>query len=194
MQLPAGNHPPLAPYPPVTEVARRGCGPSGWRGSAGQLADGVSYYRAGGGEFALWCPEDVHIEEPMSLARAPVRHQLLITAPTADVDPADPIVRVVDAAVYVRPARDGLMVGGFEADPLPVDPREQPASFATDDVPLDLGVLRTMAGRVAVEVPVVGSASVAEHRGGMFTMSHPAGGRRARPRETTHSAVISHEH
>src|SRR5271156_2894366 len=32
---PAGNHPPLAPYPPVTEVARRGggCGPSGWRGS-----------------------------------------------------------------------------------------------------------------------------------------------------------------
>ena len=63
------------------------------------------------------------------------------------------------------------MVGGFEADPLPVDPREQPASFATDDVPLDLGVLRTMAGRVAVEVPVVGSASVDEHRGGMFTMS-----------------------
>jgi len=38
--------------------------------SAGQLPDGVSYYRAGGGEFALWCPEDVHIEEPMSLARA----------------------------------------------------------------------------------------------------------------------------
>jgi hypothetical protein len=29
---PAGNHPPLAPYPPVTEVPRRGCGPSGWRG------------------------------------------------------------------------------------------------------------------------------------------------------------------
>ena len=34
------------------------------------------------------------------------------------------------------------MVGGFEADPLPVDPRAQPAGFSTDDVPVDLGVLR----------------------------------------------------
>jgi len=204
--------------------------------AAGQLADGVSYYRAGGGEFALWCPEDVYIEEPMSLVRAyleacrlhgavvlenepvvgipvtggrvtgvdtaersiaapvvvdaaggwvrqvaelaaarvpvaPVRHQLLITAPTADVDTVDPIVRVVDAAVYLRPARDGLMLGGFEADPLPVDPREQPASFKTNDVPLDLGVLRTMVDQVAEEVPAAGSMPVAEQRGGLFTMS-----------------------
>jgi hypothetical protein len=42
---------------------------------------------------------------------------LLITAPTAEVDPADPIIRVVDAAVYLRPARGGLMVGGFEPEP-----------------------------------------------------------------------------
>ncbi len=204
--------------------------------SAGQLADGVSYYRAGGGEFALWCPEDVYIEEPISLVRAyldacrlhgavvlehepavgipltagrvagvetavrpiaapvvvdaaggwvrqvaelagarvpvaPVRHQLLITAPTADVDSSGPIVRVVDAAVYLRPARGGLMLGGFEAEPLPVDPREQPTSFTTDDVPLDLGVLRNMANQVAREVPVAGSAPVAERRGGLFTMS-----------------------
>ena len=51
---------------------------------------------------------------------APVRHQLLITGPAPDIDPADPIVRVVDAAVYLRPARGGLMFGGFEANPLPV--------------------------------------------------------------------------
>jgi len=38
------------------------------------------------------------------------------------------------------------MVGGFEPGPLPVDPEQQPASFSTDDVPLDLGVLR-QAGR-----------------------------------------------
>jgi glycine/D-amino acid oxidase-like deaminating enzyme len=203
---------------------------------AGQLAGGVSYYRAAGEEFALWCPEDVYIEEPLSLVRAyldacllrgaevlenepvvgisvtdgrvvgvetagrsiaapvvvdaaggwvrqvaelagarvpvaPVRHQLLITGPTPEVDPAGPITRVVDAAVYLRPARGGLMVGGFEADPLPVDPRERPASFTTDDVPLDLGVLRSMAEQVAAEVPVAGAAEVAEHRGGLFTMS-----------------------
>ena len=196
----------------------------------------LSYYHPAADDYALWCPEDVYIEEPLSLiqaclaacqrhgavvaenepvigipvtsgrvagvetehrsitapvvvdaagawvrqvaelagARVPVaavRHQLLITAPTPRVDPADPIVRVVDAAVYLRPARGGLMVGGFESAPLPVDPQHQPASFSTDDVPLDVGVLRRLAGQVSAEVPVASSAPVAEHRGGLFTMS-----------------------
>ena len=102
---------------------------------------------------------------------APVRHQLLITAPTPEINPADPIIRVVDAAVYLRPARGGLMVGGFEAEPLPVDPRHQPASFSTDDLPLDLGVLRMLAAQVAAEVPIASTSPVADHRGGLFTMS-----------------------
>jgi glycine/D-amino acid oxidase-like deaminating enzyme len=204
--------------------------------TAAQLADGLSYYRATGDEYALWCPEDVYIEEPASLVRAylaacqrcgvvlledepvtgipvaggrvagvetaarsitapvvvdaaggwvrqvaelagarvplaPVRHQLLVTEPAPQVDPADPIARVVDAAVYLRPARGGLMFGGFEASPLPLDPRRQPASFSTDDVPLDLGVLRQLAAQVADEVPAAGADPVAEHRGGLFTMS-----------------------
>jgi glycine/D-amino acid oxidase-like deaminating enzyme len=105
------------------------------------------------------------------LPLAPVRHQLLITAPTTHVDPADPIIRVVDAAVYLRPARGGLMVGGFEPEPLPVDPRHQPPSFSTDDVPLDLGVLRQLAAQVAGEVPLASTAPVADHRAGLFTMS-----------------------
>ena len=201
-----------------------------------QLADGLSYYRPGRDDFALWCPEDIYIDEPASLIQAllaacrrhgaavaehepvigisvtagqvrgveterrsiaapvvvdaagawvrrvaelagadvpvaTVRHQLLITGPLAQVDPADPIGRVVDAAVYLRPARGGLMVGGFEPDPLPVDPRHQPASFSTDDVPLDLAVLRKLAGQVSAEVPAASTAPVAEHRGGLFTMS-----------------------
>jgi glycine/D-amino acid oxidase-like deaminating enzyme len=102
---------------------------------------------------------------------APVRHQLLITQPTPQVDPAGPIIRVVDAALYLRPARGGLMIGGFEPDPLPVDPRHQPPSFSTDDVPLDLGVLLQLAAQVAAEVPLASTAPVAEHRGGLFTMS-----------------------
>ena len=61
---------------------------------------------------------------------APVRHQLLITEPTTQVDPADAIARVVDAAVYLRPARGGLMVGGFEPGPLPVDPVSSPPRSA----------------------------------------------------------------
>src|SRR5262249_33121792 len=34
------------------------------------VAGRASYYRASGQEFALWCPEDVYIEEPASLIRA----------------------------------------------------------------------------------------------------------------------------
>jgi glycine/D-amino acid oxidase-like deaminating enzyme len=200
---------------------------------AAEVAERLSYYRADGPQFALWCPEDVYTEEPVSLVLAachlrgvelleheavtgigvsggrvtavetarrtitttsvvdaagawtrqvaelaggdvtvaPVRHQLMISHPSADVDSAAPICRVVDAAVYLRPARGGLMVGGFEAAPLPVDPRAEPAGFSTDDLPLDLEVLRQLAGQVGAEVPLAVSAPLAEHRGGLFTMS-----------------------
>jgi glycine/D-amino acid oxidase-like deaminating enzyme len=227
----------------LAEAAQsRGWGADVQQASPADLAGRVSYYGRGRDsdeDLALWCPEDVYIEEPISLVRAyaaacrnhgaeviesepvtgipfangrvagvetearsieagvavvdaagawvrqvaglagaggrvaiaPVRHQLLITEPSAEIDPADPITRVVDAAVYLRPARGGLMFGGFEAAPLPVDPIQQRPSFDTDDMPLDLSVLRDMAGQVAVEVPLAGSGPVAEHRGGMFTMS-----------------------
>jgi 4-methylaminobutanoate oxidase (formaldehyde-forming) len=78
---------------------------------------------------------------------------------------------VIDAATYLRPARGGLMFGVFEADPMALDPRRLPASFTTDDVPLDLGQLQKLAGQVTAEVPLVDGAQVAEHRGGLFTMS-----------------------
>ena len=214
---------------------------SGWganvrTASPAEIRKRLTYFRGDGAEFALWCPEDVYIDEPMNLmaaltagarqhgvvlleheavtdisrsgvtsdgvtvetairsisapavvdaagawarqvaelaggtlALAPVRHQLLITESTPDVDPAAPIARIVDAAVYLRPARGGLMVGGFEAAPLAMDPREA-TSFTTDDVPLDLSVLRELASRVAADVPLADGA-VAAHRGGLFTMT-----------------------
>jgi glycine/D-amino acid oxidase-like deaminating enzyme len=216
----------------------RGWGADVREADGAELAGRVSYYRGSGEELAVWCPEDIYIDEPMSLVQAylsagrrhsvevlesesavsvtmsggrvagvettarsiaapvvvdaagawvrqvaelagaggavavaPVRHQLLITEPSAGLEPTEPIVRFADAAVYLRPARGGLMVGGFEAGPLPVDPRAQPPSFTTDDVPLDLGVLRHMAAQVAGEAPLAGADRVAEHRGGLFTMS-----------------------
>jgi glycine/D-amino acid oxidase-like deaminating enzyme len=109
------------------------------------------------------------------VAAAPVRHQLLVTEPLPGVPPGAPISRILDSAVYLRPARGGLMIGGFEAAPLAVDPRAQPPEFDTDDVPLDRGVLDAMAAAVADLVPGAQAAAagrtVAEHRGGLFTMS-----------------------
>ncbi len=219
---------------PLTEVA------------SSELADRASYLVPTGRETAVWCPEDVYVDEPVSLVRAygeacrlagvevledeavlevtvgsggavdgvvtsarrllagtvvdaagawvrdvlargtatrgradvavaPVRHQLLVTGPTDAVDLGDPIVRVIDAAVYVRPNRGGLMVGGFEADPLPVDPRaatpdDAGPAYDTADVPLDPGVLERLVGSVVDSVPAA-AGQVAELRGGLFTMS-----------------------
>src|SRR5262252_4962814 len=63
------------------------------------------------------------------------------------------------------------MVGGFEANPLPLDPRQQPTELTTDDVPLDLAVLHKLAAQVSAEAPAADTVPVAEHRGGLFTMS-----------------------
>jgi glycine/D-amino acid oxidase-like deaminating enzyme len=210
-----------------------------------ELAERTTYYQPSGTELAVWCPEDIYIDEPGDLMQAylsasrlhgveileaepavavlasggrvtglettsrhirartvvdaagawarqvgelarawipvaPVRHQLLITEPSGSVSATDSIIRVIDAATYLRPARGGLMFGVFEADPMPLDPRRQPASFTTDDVPLDLGRLRKLAGQLSAEVPLAGGAPVAEHRGGLFTMS-PDGGFLAGP-------------
>jgi glycine/D-amino acid oxidase-like deaminating enzyme len=101
----------------------------------------------------------------------PTRHQLLITQPVGGIEERHPIARIIDAAVYVRPARGGLMFGGFEADPLVVDPRERGDAFTIDDVPLDLRVLDRLSGLVRATVPAVHDAPVAEHRGGLFTMT-----------------------
>ncbi len=66
----------IARTPGHRELLRRELAQSrGWGAdvrevSPAQLAGQVSYYRPGGGEFALWCPEDAYIEEPISLLEA----------------------------------------------------------------------------------------------------------------------------
>jgi glycine/D-amino acid oxidase-like deaminating enzyme len=102
---------------------------------------------------------------------SPVRHQLLISEPLAGIQPEHPILRIIDSAVYVRPARGGLMFGGFESDPLPVDPRTQAPTFTIADTPLDMRVLDRLAGTVDKHIPIVRDIPVAEHRGGLFTMT-----------------------
>ena len=49
------------------------------------------------------------------------RHQLLITHPIAGVEAHHPITRVMDCNVYIRPSGRGLLVGGYESDPLQIE-------------------------------------------------------------------------
>jgi 4-methylaminobutanoate oxidase (formaldehyde-forming) len=107
----------------------------------------------------------------VSIAIAPMRHQLRITSPIAGVVATDPITRLIDAAVYLRPARGGLMYGVFERGPLPLDPRHIAATFTMAATPLDGAVLDGCAGQIADQVEAIAGAATAEQRGGLFTMT-----------------------
>ena len=53
----------------------------------------------------------------LRIGAVPTRHQLMITEPIPGVDPNQPITRVIDCNVYIRPDKGGLMLGGYESDP-----------------------------------------------------------------------------
>jgi glycine/D-amino acid oxidase-like deaminating enzyme len=101
----------------------------------------------------------------------PVRHQLCITEPLAEVDPGHPAVRVMDAKFYSRPCGSGLMYGAYETDPLVLDPRERPAGFQLDEMPLDVQPIERARQSVSAELPILGTAAIAELRGGLPTMT-----------------------
>jgi glycine/D-amino acid oxidase-like deaminating enzyme len=103
----------------------------------------------------------------------PTRHQLLITEPIPGVTPEFPIARVIDANVYVRHERGGLMLGGYEPDPLQVDAATLAPAFDMSALPLDIEVLRRLAASVADQFPIFQDSAIqiAEHRGGLPTLT-----------------------
>src|SRR5216683_1000032 len=62
----------------------------------------------------------------IKLPLIPVRHQLFITEPIPGVEPLQPIVRLVEASVYVRYEQGGLLFGGYEDAPRVLGPDGRP--------------------------------------------------------------------
>lgn len=109
----------------------------------------------------------------MGSARVPVvpmRHQLYITHPILGADAHYPILRFVDSAIYTRPCRGGLMLGGFEADPIPIDVPSI-ANFSMEQTPLDFSILEKQTATVDNNLPALRDTTIQEHRGGLFTMT-----------------------
>ena len=69
------------------------------------------------GAWARQVAASAGIHVPM----VPTRHQVLITEPIEGVRPELPIVRIMDAAVYVRPCWGGFLAGGYETEPTQFD-------------------------------------------------------------------------
>jgi glycine/D-amino acid oxidase-like deaminating enzyme len=103
----------------------------------------------------------------------PTRHQLFITEPIDGVTPAMPIARVIDANVYIRHERGGLMLGGYEPNPKQYDLGSMGADFQISNLDLDIDVLWGLAKSVEDQFPIFQQPElkIAEHRGGLPTMT-----------------------
>jgi len=101
----------------------------------------------------------------------PTRHQLYITRPLDGVLAEHPIVRVLDVNVYVRPERGGLLLGGYEPDPLQIDVRTLGADFEIANLALDFEPLRKLTHEVRDQFPILVGAEIDEFRGGLPTMT-----------------------
>jgi glycine/D-amino acid oxidase-like deaminating enzyme len=108
-----------------------------------------------------------------ALGLVPTRHQLMITNPIEGVHPDIPIARVIDCNVYIRPEKGGLMLGGYEPDPMMMDMLTAGRDFTIAQLVLDIGVLRRLADQVRVQFPIFQDPTVTlrEHRGGLPTMT-----------------------
>jgi glycine/D-amino acid oxidase-like deaminating enzyme len=131
----------------------------------GEIRTGVVVDAAG-----AWLRTVAELAKSRVLA-VPTRHQLMITEPLAEVRPEQPITRIIDANVYIRPEKGGLMLGGYEANPVQYDMRTMRPDFRVEQLELDLAVVRRLAESVYDQLPVFRDAKVREHRGGLPTMT-----------------------
>ena len=157
----------LLPHTPATGFELGAAGVAGVRTPSGTIATPTVVDAAG-----AWA-RVVATSLGGSLPVVPTRHQLLITEPIAGVTPEFPIARVIDANVYVRHERGGLMLGGYEPDPVQIDAAALPPSFEIANLSLDVDVLWRLAGSVSDQFPIFQDPAirVAEHRGGLPTLT-----------------------
>ena len=155
----------VIPSTGVTGILRNGDQVAGVETTAGPISTRIVIDAAGA--WARAVAKEAGINVPVQ----PIRHQLMITDPIYGVQTCQPICRVIDANVYIRPEKGGLMLGGYEPDPMPIDAATLPDSFQISDMPLDLGTLSGFADRVKVQFPVFQGAKIREFRGGLPTMT-----------------------
>lgn len=101
----------------------------------------------------------------------PTAQQLMVTEPVDGADAHLPMVRIMDAAVYMRPCQGGFLWGVYEEHPRFFDMDALGDGFEIKDMPLDARVLWHYAEEVKAQLPILMKAAVREHRGGIPTMT-----------------------
>ncbi|WP_429321771.1 NAD(P)/FAD-dependent oxidoreductase [Paraburkholderia sp. GAS448] len=97
--------------------------------------------------------------------------QLFVTEPVPDARADLPMIRIMDAAVYMRPCDGGFLWGVYEDNPSFFDMNDFDTNFDIKDLSLDAGLLWRYGRDVEAQLPVLLKAAVREHRGGLPTMT-----------------------
>ena len=103
------------------------------------------------GAHAFHIAQSVGLELPI----VPVRHEFFVTVHAADLTPDLPVVRIPDAALYLRAETNALLCGGWEPKGLSTDPREFPLTTDPPAIEPDYEVLGWFAEQLAPHLPKV---------------------------------------
>lgn len=101
----------------------------------------------------------------------PVRHQAFVTAPLPAVRDTQPVVRIVEPQVYVRPEAGGLLVGGYGYRPLSFDMASFPERFEIPDLEADQIYYHQLTDAAAPYFPALRTAGVIQERRGLPTIT-----------------------
>jgi glycine/D-amino acid oxidase-like deaminating enzyme len=107
----------------------------------------------------------------LNIRAVPVRHQAFVTAPLSVVSAMQPVVRLVEPQVYVRPEAGGLLVGGYGYRPLSFDMHTFPERFEMPDLEADQIYYQQLTEAAAASFPVLHEAVVIQERRGLPTIT-----------------------
>jgi 4-methylaminobutanoate oxidase (formaldehyde-forming) len=155
----------LLPRTTVTRINIEGGKVTGVETDRGTIGTDVVVDAAGGWTRQVAEASGIHV--PL----VPTRHQLFVTEPLEGARAELPMIRMIDAGVYVRPCDGGFLWGVFEEGPRFLDMDTLGPRFDVKETPLDAAVLRRAAADVQEQLPVLSTAGVREHRGGIPTMT-----------------------
>ncbi len=89
-----------------------------------------------------------------------VQHQYMVTEPIAGVEPSLPTLRDPDRLTYYKEEVGGLVMGGYEADPLPWAADGIPEGFQFDLLNPDWDHFEQLMGAAIARVPALAEAGV----------------------------------
>ena len=103
------------------------------------------------GSHAYHLAQSVGLELPI----VPVRHEFFVTVHSEGLEPSLPVVRIPDAALYLRTETNALLCGGWEPEGLSTDPRDFAMTSEPPAIEPDYEVLGWFAEQLAPHLPKV---------------------------------------